>query len=84
MKFDRSNKFDFLLLWASKFATAKIEWSFEMGKSTLLGVTYILPAMVHANNIYNLQLLKLVLLQLQQMQIKMLLMYFTVCCYIYY
>ena len=29
MKFDRSNKFD---LWASKFATAKIECSFEMGK----------------------------------------------------
>ena len=31
MKFDRSNKFD-LLLWASKFATAKIECSFKMGK----------------------------------------------------
>ena len=22
----------FTLLWASKFATAKLEWSFEMGK----------------------------------------------------
>ena len=32
MKFDRSNKFDFFLSWASKFATATIECSFEMGK----------------------------------------------------
>ena len=30
-----------MLLWASKFATAKIECSFEMGKSTPLGVTFI-------------------------------------------
>ena len=29
MKFDRSNKFE---LFASKFATPKIECSFEMGK----------------------------------------------------
>ena len=36
MKFDCSNKFD-LLLWANKFATAKIECSFEMGKQTPLG-----------------------------------------------
>ena len=33
MKFDRSNKLELaMLLWASKFATAKIERSFEMGK----------------------------------------------------
>ena len=32
MKFDRSNKFDFFLVWASKFATAKIESIFEMGE----------------------------------------------------
>ena len=36
-----------LLLWASKFATAKIECSFEMGKQTPLGVTFILLVMVH-------------------------------------
>ena len=30
-----------MLLWASKFATAKIECSFEMGKQTPLGgITY--------------------------------------------
>ena len=28
----RSNKFYLCLLWASKFATGKIEFSFEMGK----------------------------------------------------
>ena len=39
MKFDR-NKFD-ILLWASKFATAKIECSFEMGKKTPLGNIYL-------------------------------------------
>ena len=33
MKFNRSNKFHLaMLLWASKFATSKIESSFEMGK----------------------------------------------------
>ena len=32
MKFDRSNKFDLCNKWASKFATAKIECGFEMGK----------------------------------------------------
>ena len=36
-----------MLLWASKFATAKIECSFEMGKLTPLGVTFILLAIVH-------------------------------------
>ena len=36
-----------MLLWASKFATAKIEHSFEMGKSTPLGVTHILLVMAH-------------------------------------
>ena len=35
-----------MLLWASKFATAKIESSFEIGKYTTLGVTFILLAMV--------------------------------------
>ena len=35
-----------LLLWASKFATANIESSFEMGKWTPLGVTFIMLAMV--------------------------------------
>ena len=35
-----------MLLWASKFATAKIECSFEMGKQTPLGVSFILLAMV--------------------------------------
>ena len=34
------------LLWASKFAAAKIECTFEMGKQTLLGVTFILLMMV--------------------------------------
>ena len=38
MKFDRSNKFDFMLLWAIKFATASKQ---------LLGVTFILLAMVY-------------------------------------
>ena len=33
MKFDRSNKFDLImLLWARKFATAKINCIFEMGE----------------------------------------------------
>ena len=37
MNLDRSNKFDLaMLLWASKFATAKIELTFEMGKKTPL------------------------------------------------
>ena len=35
-----------LLLWASKFATAKIECSFEMDKETPLGVPFILLLMV--------------------------------------
>ena len=35
-----------MLFWASKFATAKIEFSFEMGKYTPLGVTFILLAVV--------------------------------------
>ena len=35
-----------MLLWASKFVTAKIECSFEMGKKTPLGVTFILLLMV--------------------------------------
>ena len=30
IKFDRSNKIRVLLLWASEFATAKIECSFEI------------------------------------------------------
>ena len=34
-----------MLLWASKFATAKIEYSFEMGKQTPFGV-FILLLMV--------------------------------------
>ena len=33
-----------MILWASKFATAKIECSFEMGMQTSLGVTHILLA----------------------------------------
>ena len=40
-----------MLLWASKFATAKIECSFEMGKLTILEVTYILLEMVPDLNI---------------------------------
>ena len=36
-----------MLLWASKFTTAKIECSFEMSKQTPLGVTFILLAMLH-------------------------------------
>ena len=35
-----------MLLWASKFATAKLECSFEMGEWTPLGVPFILLAMV--------------------------------------
>ena len=42
MKCDRSNKFN-LLLWASKFAWAKIEWA----SKHFWGVTFILLAMVH-------------------------------------
>ena len=37
-----------MLLWASKFATAKIECSFEMGKWTPLGVPFILHGIVPA------------------------------------
>ena len=36
-----------MLLWASKFATTKIECSFEMSKKTPLRVTFILLAMVY-------------------------------------
>ena len=36
-----------MLLWASKFAAAKIEYSFEMGKSTPSEVPFILLLMVH-------------------------------------
>ena len=47
MKFDGSNKFDLaMLLWASKFATVKIECCFEMGKLTPLEVLFILLLMV--------------------------------------
>ena len=35
-----------MLLWASKFATAKIESGIEMGKKTPLWVTFILLAMI--------------------------------------
>ena len=38
MQFDRSNELDnYMLLWARKFATAKIECSFEKGNKTPLG-----------------------------------------------
>ena len=50
MKFDRSNYFFlFMLLWTSKFATVKVECSFEIGKWTSLGergVSFILLAIV--------------------------------------
>ena len=38
-----------MLLWASKFATAEIECSFEMGKlvNTFRGVPFILVLTVH-------------------------------------
>ena len=39
------------LLGASKFATTKIEWSFEMGKWTPLWVPFILLLMVHVGQI---------------------------------
>ena len=35
-----------MLLWASEFTMVKIECSFESGKETPLGVTFILLAMV--------------------------------------
>ena len=38
-----------MLIWANKFATAKIECSFEMDKKTPLEVTFILMAMVHVD-----------------------------------
>ena len=41
-----ANLLDHMLLWASKFATVKIECSFEMGKHTPLGVPFILLLMV--------------------------------------
>ena len=31
-----------MLLWASKIATAKVEWSLEMGKWTLLRLSFLL------------------------------------------
>ena len=46
MKFDCSNKFNIMLLWASKFAMAKIECSFEISKETHLGVAFILLAVL--------------------------------------
>ena len=39
--------FLFMLLCASKFATAKIECSFEIGKYTPLGLAFILLLMIH-------------------------------------
>ena len=36
-----------MLLWASKFATGKIECSFEIGKWTSLGVSFILLLIVY-------------------------------------
>ena len=42
-----------MLLWASKFGTAKIECNFEMGKYTPLGVPFILLLMVHVNQFDN-------------------------------
>ena len=41
-----------MLLWASKFTTAKIECYFEMGKWIPLGVPFILLAIVQYTNIY--------------------------------
>ena len=41
-----------MLLWASKFATAKIECSIEMGNQKTLGVPFILLLMVHIAFIY--------------------------------
>ena len=38
-----------MLLWARKFAKNIIEWSFEMGKQTLLA-TFILLAMVNCTD----------------------------------
>ena len=41
MKFECGNKFGLMLLWTSKFATVKIECSFEMDKYTpLKGTIY--------------------------------------------
>ena len=37
-----------MLLWASKFAIDKIEWSFEICKQTCLEVTFILLLMVRS------------------------------------
>ena len=40
------NEIWLMLLWARKFVTAKIDFSFEMGKSTPLGVLIILLAII--------------------------------------
>ena len=42
-----------MLLWASKFATAKIECSFEMGKLTHLGGTIYFAVIVLINAFFN-------------------------------
>ena len=42
-----------MLLWASKFTTAKIECNFEMGKLTPLGVTSIMLGIVPYKFYYN-------------------------------
>ena len=39
-----------MLLWASKFGTAKIECSFEMGELKPLGVPFILLLMAHSGS----------------------------------